>query len=92
MKAILLMEKIEINIFSDVSNIRKTISKQMDINKKYWARYYKNLLKIMNFLKFHSFLDRARYYWSNKQVHNSKQKLFKNINNLNHTEFCFFVI
>ena len=90
MKAILLMEKIEINIFSDVSNIRKTISKQMDINKKYWARYYKKSSKNNEFLKFHSFLDRARYYWSNKQVHNSKQKLFKNINNLNHTEFCFF--
>ena len=90
MKAILLMEKIEMNIFSDVSNIRKTISKQMDINKKYWAKYYKKSSKNNEFLKFHSFLDRARYYWSNKKVHYSKQKLFKNINNLNHTEFCFF--
>ena len=62
----------------------------MDINKKYWAKYYKKSSKNNEFLKFHSFLDRARYYWSNKKVHYSKQKLFKNINNLNHTEFCFF--
>ena len=68
MKAILHMNKIESkNKFKKNSNIKKNISLEMDKEKKYWVNYYSGSKKRIEYLKFNSFLDRSRYYFSNKK-------------------------
>lgn len=89
MRAILLMEKVERNIFFKNSNLKEVLLLQMDKNKKYWYKYYSKTKYDTEFLKLHSLLDRARYYWDNKKVRQSKKILFKNINSLKTTEFNF---
>ena len=70
------------------SRIKKIISKTMNKNKKYWFSYYNNSKKNNEYLKFNSYLDRIRYYWSHKDIIKSKNILFKNLNNINATEFA----
>ena len=89
MRAILFMEKVERNIFFKSSNLKEVLSSQMDKNKKYWYKYYSKTKYDTEFLKLNSFLDRARYYWDNKNVNQSKKILFKNVNSLKKTEFNF---
>lgn len=83
LKAALYMEDIEKKKFKKKSNLRKVISTRMNINKKYWKQYYKENKKKNEYLKFNSYLDRARYYWREKDVNTSKKILFKNIDNMN---------
>ena len=83
LKAALYMEDIEKKKFKKNSNLRKVISTRMNINKKYWKQYYKENKKKNEYLKFNSYLDRARYYWREKDVNTSKKILFKNIDNMN---------
>ena len=81
MRAVMMIEKIEKNNYlRNLSNIKNIISKEMDNNKKDWNNYYFGSSNTVEFLKFNSYLDRSRYYWSKKNVKKSLLKLKKNIN------------
>ena len=84
LKAALYMEKIESKLFHKKSNLKKIISIRMNKNQKYWKDYYK---KRSEFFKFNSYLDRVRYYWSDKKVNNAKKMLFKNIDTIDVSKF-----
>ena len=49
----------------------------MDKEKKYWVNYYSGSKKRIEYLKFNSFLDRSRYYFSNKNITKSLKLLKK---------------
>lgn len=84
MNAILKMEKIEKLFFrSNLSEIKKNFSEEMDINKTFWKNYYLGDKKKIEYLKFNSYLDRSRYYWNKKKVISSLKILEKNINLIN---------
>ena len=69
MKAILKMEKIEKLTFkSNLSEIKKKISREMEIDKTFWKNYYFGNKKKIEYLKFNSYLDRSRYYWNKKST------------------------
>ena len=65
--------------FKNRSNLDKTLLAEMKKYPKYWKSYYKGNKNKINFLKFNSLLDRARYYWNFNKIINSKNKLYKNI-------------
>ena len=82
------MEEFEKKIYkNNFSNIKNIILKEMKNNNSYWIDYYKAKKKKLDNLKFNSYLDRLRYYWSSKNILNSKKKLFININKINKKKF-----
>ena len=87
-KSIFKMEEFEKKIYkNNFSNIKNIILKEMKNNNSYWIDYYKAKKKKLDNLKFNSYLDRLRYYWSSKNILNSKKKLFININKINKKKF-----
>ena len=83
MKAVLYMQSLEKKFFNGrKSNIQNNISSIMDKKKIYWKNYYKGKKKVIENLKFNSFLDRSRYYWNEKKIIQSLSILKKNINKL----------
>ena len=87
-KSIFKMEEFEKKSYkNNFSNIKNIILKEMKNNNSYWIDYYKAKKKKLDNLKFNSYLDRLRYYWSSKNILNSKKKLFININKINKKKF-----
>ncbi len=61
------------------SSLFKVINEQMISNPKYWEKYYRGSEGEKFFDRKFSFSDRIRYYWSDKKVQESLQKLITNL-------------
>ncbi len=84
-EALFALELIEKEIFSDEqrSDLRNVLEKTMIENPKYWEKHYKGSEKSIKLARAFSYSDRIRYYWNNKEVTATVNRL---IDNLNSTE------
>ncbi len=61
------------------SKIIELIDMQMKLEPKYWEKYYKGNEDEKSFDRKFSYSDRIRYYWSNKKIRESLQRLIYNL-------------
>ena len=61
------------------SKIVELIDMEMKFEPKYWEKYYKGNEDEKTFDRKFSYSDRIRYYWSNKKVRESLQRLIYNL-------------
>lgn len=66
----------------NLSSLSDTLETAMLKEAKYWKPYYHGTEQQQALKRKYSFSDRARYYWPVKEVENAKEKLFKNLENI----------
>ena len=64
----------------ELSGLRDTLEKTMMDNPGYWQKYYPGDEAQQFFKRKYSFSDRSRYYWPDKNLSASVEKLKKNLN------------
>jgi len=84
-EAVFALSKIE-ELSAKIKSIRlscivEVVDEQMKINPKFWEKYYKGNAGEQFFDRKFSYIDRIRYYWSNKKVKESLLKLLSNLSN-----------
>ncbi len=65
------------------SNFRAILDKEMCKSPKYWEKYYHGSSHNKAQARAYSFLDRSRYYLTNKTVEEAINKLFFNLDGIN---------
>ncbi len=82
-EALFALEAMEIEIMGkehgSLSDLGKTLEKQMLKEPKYWKSYYRGNENQQAFKRKYSFSDRSRYYWPMGDVESSRKKLFANL-------------
>lgn len=83
-EAVFALSKIEEELSAKIKSIQlshivETIDEQMKNHPKFWEKYYKGNESEKLFDRKFSHSDRIRYYWSNKKVIESLQKLLSNL-------------
>lgn len=61
------------------SQIRETIAKHMTENPSYWRDYYTGTAAQTDQLRTYSYSDRIRYYWTDPEIADALNALFKNL-------------
>ncbi|WP_299017837.1 tagatose-bisphosphate aldolase subunit KbaZ [uncultured Photobacterium sp.] len=69
----------EITAKSHCSNLKEQIENQMLTSPEYWQKYYQGDESQQRFSRCYSFSDRIRYYWPDKNITESQNKLFSNL-------------
>ena len=70
----------------EVSNLDKVLEVEMNKNPNYWKGHYKGTKDEIELAKIYSYSDRIRYYWSNKNVDASVEKMLSNLERVNISE------
>ncbi len=83
-EAVFGLAKIEEELFLKIKSIQPSkivelIEMQMKLEPKYWEKYYKGNEDEKSFDRKFSYSDRIRYYWSNKKINESLQRLIYNL-------------
>jgi len=70
-----------------LSNLMQVVDKRMVECPKYWKKYYCSSEEENKLKRKYSYSDRIRYYWSDKKVNESFNKLMQNLeeNRIPHT-------
>ena len=63
-----------------LSNLIDIVDQRMLEFPKYWEKYYTASEEENKLKRKYSYSDRIRYYWSDKKVEESLQRLIKNLN------------
>jgi len=83
-------ELLAINRNSNLSNLTNVLESRMKANPKHWEKYYHgNNEDELRFKRKYSLSDRIRYYWNDKEVKNSLNRL---LNNLSYKEIPLALI
>ena len=64
---------------SIISNLIEVVDQRMIDFPKYWEKYYTSSEEENRLKRKYSYSDRIRYYWSDKKVEESLQRLLKNL-------------
>lgn len=76
------MEKELIDDETQRGNFIETLEQVMTANPKDWVKYYKGTKKEQYLSRKYSYSDRCRYYLSLKEVEDSMEKLFSNLDSV----------
>ena len=62
-----------------LSNLQEVVDQVMLENPKYWNKYYNSSEEENTFKRKYSYSDRIRYYWADRKVDESLQRLLHNL-------------
>jgi D-tagatose-1,6-bisphosphate aldolase subunit GatZ/KbaZ len=62
-----------------LSNLQEVVDQKMLENPKYWEKYYTSSEEENKLKRKYSYSDRIRYYWADKKVEESLNRLLKNL-------------
>ncbi len=63
------------------SRLRTRLEEAMKHQPEFWEKYYRGTPRQQAFARKYAFSDRIRYYWPQKSVRESVEKLFENLRN-----------
>ncbi len=87
-EAVFALEAIQNEMFAGrkdiyLSKLKSVLEEVMIADPKYWKNHYKGSDTERSFARKYSYSDRARYYWTNKQVNDELNLLLENLNRVN---------
>lgn len=87
-EAVFALEAIQNEMFTGrkdihLSKLKSVLDEVMIADSKYWKNHYKGSDTEKSFSRKYSYSDRARYYWTNKQLNDELNLLLVNLNRVN---------